>query len=133
VDWDCVELQIGSLELEKFLPKITGESGIIVKENRVRHAMEFEDIVHKNLSHCRCHEWVLERIEMIIFGKVIYYKHDDRLISQFGKTTMKYIEMFVHIVSLIGIDWSVPRVLTIALTSVTFSHKGLDVLFPSTP
>jgi hypothetical protein len=39
--------------------------------------MEFEDITHKKLSHCGCYEWVLESIEMSIFGKEIYYNHDD--------------------------------------------------------
>jgi hypothetical protein len=56
-----VEMQLGSLEPEQFLPKIVGESWISVRDNRMRHAMEFEDIIHKNLSHCGCCEWVLKR------------------------------------------------------------------------
>jgi hypothetical protein len=51
-----VEMQLGSLELEQFLPKIVGESWITVKYNRVRHAMKFEYIIHKSLSHCGCGE-----------------------------------------------------------------------------
>jgi hypothetical protein len=50
------------LELKTFLPKITGESGITIEDNRVRHAMDFEDIIPKNLSHCGCPERVLESI-----------------------------------------------------------------------
>jgi hypothetical protein len=53
-------MQLGSLELEQFLPKVVGESWIMVRDNRVGHSMEFEDIIHENLSHCGCCEWVLE-------------------------------------------------------------------------
>jgi hypothetical protein len=42
-----VEMQLGSLEPEQFLPKIVGEIWITVEDSRVRHAMEFEDIIHK--------------------------------------------------------------------------------------
>jgi hypothetical protein len=56
-----VEMQLGSLEPEQFLPKIVGESWISVRDNRMRHAMKFEDIIHENLSHCGCGEWVLKR------------------------------------------------------------------------
>jgi hypothetical protein len=54
------EMQLGSLELEQFLQKIVGESWITIRNNRVWHAMEFEDIIHKKFSHCGCGEWVLE-------------------------------------------------------------------------
>jgi hypothetical protein len=49
----------------------------MVGENRMRHAMEFEYIVHQILSHCGCGERVLQSIEMSIFGKMIYYNDDD--------------------------------------------------------
>jgi hypothetical protein len=52
-----VEMQLGSLKPEKFLPKIAGESGISVRDNRMRHAMKFEYIIHENLSHYGCGEW----------------------------------------------------------------------------
>jgi hypothetical protein len=55
------EMQLGSLEPEQFLPKIAGESGIFVRDNRMRHAMKLEDIIHENLSHYGCSEWVLKR------------------------------------------------------------------------
>ena len=55
------EMQFDSLEPEQFLPKIVGEIWISVGENRMRHAMKFEYIIHENLSHCGCGEWVLER------------------------------------------------------------------------
>jgi hypothetical protein len=71
------EMQVGSLEPEKFLLKIIGESGFTVRDNRTRHAMEFEDIIHKKLIHCGCCEWVLMSTKMSIFGKVFYYNHDD--------------------------------------------------------
>jgi hypothetical protein len=70
-------MQLGALETEQFLPKIVGKSGISVRDNRMRHAMNLEDIIHENLIHSRCFEWVLERIEMSIFGKIINYHHDD--------------------------------------------------------
>jgi hypothetical protein len=68
---------LGSLESEKFLPESVGESGIMVKNNRMRHAMEFEDMIHKNLSDHGGGEWVLKRKKMSIFGKTIHYYHDD--------------------------------------------------------
>jgi hypothetical protein len=43
----------------------------------MRHAMKLEDIIHENLSHCGCGEWVLKSTEMSIFGKTINYHHDD--------------------------------------------------------
>jgi hypothetical protein len=55
-----VEMQLGSLESEQFLPKIVGESWISVRDNRMRHAMEFEYIIHKKLSHYGCGERVLK-------------------------------------------------------------------------
>jgi hypothetical protein len=54
------EMQMGSLYPEKFLPKLVGESGILVRDNRMRHAMKLEDMIHETLSHCGCSEWVLE-------------------------------------------------------------------------
>jgi hypothetical protein len=54
------EMQLGALEMEQFFPKIVGKSGISVRDNRMRHAMKLEDIIHENLSHCGCCEWVLE-------------------------------------------------------------------------
>jgi hypothetical protein len=46
-----VEMQLGALEPEQFFPEVACESWITVKDYRVGHSMEFEDIVHKNLSH----------------------------------------------------------------------------------
>jgi hypothetical protein len=57
---------------------------ITVRDNRVKYAMDSEDIIHKKLIHHRCSEQVLEEIKMSIFGKFIYYNHDDILISRFG-------------------------------------------------
>ena len=72
-----VEMQLGALETKQFLPKIAGKSGISVRDNRMRHVMKLEDIIHENLSHCGCCERVLESIEMGIFEKKINYHHDD--------------------------------------------------------
>jgi hypothetical protein len=55
-----VEMQLGSLETQQFFPKIVGESGIYVRDNRMRHAMKHGDIIYENLSHYGCFEWVLE-------------------------------------------------------------------------
>jgi hypothetical protein len=56
----CAEMQLGPLELQQFFPKVASEIWIIVEDNTMRHAMEFEYIIHENLSHSRCFEWVLE-------------------------------------------------------------------------
>jgi hypothetical protein len=56
----CVEMLLGSLELEQLLSKIASESWITVGDNRVEHCMRFEDIIHENLSHYGCCERVLE-------------------------------------------------------------------------
>jgi len=71
-----VEMQLGSLEPEKLLPKITGESWITIKDNRKMHAMKLEYIILTNSSHCVSGEWVLKSTKMNIFGKMIYYHHD---------------------------------------------------------
>jgi hypothetical protein len=54
------EMKLGSLESEQLLPKIASESWISIKDNRMRQAMEFEYIIHKNLNRCGCGEWVLK-------------------------------------------------------------------------
>jgi hypothetical protein len=74
---DSVEMQLGPLEPKKFFPKIASESWITVRDNRMRHAMEFEYIFQKKLSHNGCGEKVLNSTKMSIFGKMIYYHHDD--------------------------------------------------------
>jgi hypothetical protein len=55
-----VEMQLGSLEPKQLLPKITSETWIFVRDNRMRHAMKFEYIIHENLNYCGCGEWVLK-------------------------------------------------------------------------
>ena len=72
-----VEILLGSLEPEHLLPKYFFESWISVRDNRMRHAMKLEDMIHENLIHNGDGERVLKRTEMIIFGKMIYYHHDD--------------------------------------------------------
>jgi hypothetical protein len=62
------EMQLGSLEIEPFLPKIIGKSCISFIENRMRHALKYEYIIHENLSHCECGERVLKSTKMSIFG-----------------------------------------------------------------
>jgi hypothetical protein len=52
----CVQIQLSAMELEKFVEKIDGEIWIMTRDNRVTHAMEFEDIIHENLRHCGCSE-----------------------------------------------------------------------------
>jgi hypothetical protein len=43
------------------LPKIVVEIEVFVRDNRIRHAMKLEDIIHEYLSHCVGCEWVLKR------------------------------------------------------------------------
>jgi hypothetical protein len=71
------EIQLGAMYLENFLPKIAGESGVSVKDNRIRHAMKLEDIIHEYLSHCGSYEWVLKSTKMSIFGETINDHHDE--------------------------------------------------------
>jgi hypothetical protein len=59
------------------LPKIASESGVSFKDNRIRHAMNLEDIIHEELSHCDGCEWVLKRKEKSIFGNMIDNHHDE--------------------------------------------------------
>jgi hypothetical protein len=63
------------------LPKIVGESGVSIKNNRMRHAMKLEDMIHENLIHSGCSKWMLKRTEMSILGKMINYHHDDKIIA----------------------------------------------------
>ena len=72
-----VEMQLGALESEQFLPKIAGESWISIINNRMKHAMKLEDMIHENLSHSGCGKWVLKSTKMIILGKTIHDHHDD--------------------------------------------------------
>jgi hypothetical protein len=74
---------LGALYLEKFLPKIVGERGIPVRDNRMWHAMKFEDIIHENLGHCGGSEGMLQSTEMSIFGKTINHHHDEYHVSIF--------------------------------------------------
>jgi hypothetical protein len=71
------EMQLGSLYLEWLLPKIVGGSWVMIKNNRMWHAMKLEDLIHENLSHCGCCKWVLKSAEMRILGKAINNHHDD--------------------------------------------------------
>jgi hypothetical protein len=77
----CAEMQLGALYLEQFLPKIASESWIVIRNNRMWHAMKLEDLIHDTLSHNGCCKWVLKSTEMRILGKTINYQHDDRFIS----------------------------------------------------
>jgi len=70
-------MKLGALELEQFLPQIAGEIWVTIRNNRMWHAMNLEDLIHENLSHGGCCKWVLKRKEMNILGKTINYHHDD--------------------------------------------------------
>jgi hypothetical protein len=73
----CDEMQSGSLYPEQFFPKIVGESGIFFINNRMRHGMKLEDMIHETLSHNGGGKWVLKSIEMSILGNMINYHHGD--------------------------------------------------------
>jgi hypothetical protein len=59
------------------LAKIVGESGVSVRDNRIRHAMKLEDIIHEDSSHCGSCECMLKRTKMSIFGETIEEHHDE--------------------------------------------------------
>jgi len=61
------------------LQNIVVECGILVRDNTMWNEMKFEDIIDENLSHSGCGEGMLQRIEIIIFGKMINHHHDDYL------------------------------------------------------
>ena len=65
------------LDMEQLFPNISSKSGISVKDNRMRHDMSLEYIIHENLSHIGGGKYVLKRIEMSRFGKTINNHHDD--------------------------------------------------------
>jgi hypothetical protein len=73
----CAEIQLGSLYLEHFLPKIAGENGISMKNNRRRNSMNLEDMIHENLTHNGGGKWVCKRTNMSILGMTINEHHDD--------------------------------------------------------
>jgi hypothetical protein len=77
----CAEMQFSALYLEQFLPKISCERWVVIKNNRVQHAMKLEDLIHENLSHRGCCKRVLKGTEMSILGKAIKNHHDDGFIS----------------------------------------------------
>jgi hypothetical protein len=56
----CVEMQLGALYPEQFLPKVTGESGISIKNYRMRYAMKLEEMIHEKLSHIGGGKWVFK-------------------------------------------------------------------------
>jgi hypothetical protein len=56
---------------------LNSESWVVIKNNRVWHVMNLEDLIHENLSHHGCYKWVLKSMEMSILGKVINNHHDD--------------------------------------------------------
>jgi hypothetical protein len=71
------EMKFSAFYLEQFLPKIACESWVTIKNNRVRHAMNLEYLIHENLSHYGCCKQVLKGVEMRILGKAINNHHDD--------------------------------------------------------
>jgi hypothetical protein len=62
-----VEMQLGALYLEQLLPKIDGESGVSIRDNRIRHAMKLEYIIYEYLSHCGGYERVLKSTKQDIW------------------------------------------------------------------
>jgi hypothetical protein len=57
------------------LPKIVGESGISIRNNKMRHNMKLEDMIHENLIHNAGGKWVLKSKKMRILGKTSNYHH----------------------------------------------------------
>jgi hypothetical protein len=103
-----------ALEPEELLPKIVCESGMSVRYNRMRHSMKLENMIHGNMSHCGCCEQVLKRKKMSIFVKDINYTMMTDLLSNLGKSTMKYIEMSLQIAGGIESSCSVPGALAVS-------------------
>jgi hypothetical protein len=70
-------MQLGAQYLEQFFPKFVGESAILIKNNRMMHAMKLEDMIHENLSDNGGGKWVLKSTKMSILGNTINYHHDE--------------------------------------------------------
>jgi len=92
------EMQLGFLDFQQFLPKLVGESSILVRDNRMRHAMEFEYIIHKKLNHSGCVEWVLKRKKWTYLERWSTTTMMTDLFLDFGNPTMKSIEISIQIV-----------------------------------
>jgi hypothetical protein len=90
------------------LPKIVGESGIFVIYNRMRHAMKFENMIHKNLSHCGCCEWMLKRKNSAYLERQSTTTMITDLFPDLGNPTTKSMETSLQIVGVIGSSCSVP-------------------------
>jgi hypothetical protein len=118
------------------LPKIATESGVFVRDNRIRHAMNLEDIMHEYLSHYGAYECVLKTTKMIIYGEMIATTMMNDLLPDLGKPTMKSIEISHQIEG--ESKWlecaqSFDSFSLVALTGLTFSHKGVDIMFHTLP
>ncbi|KAM2893312.1 hypothetical protein FF1_008683 [Malus domestica] len=81
--------QFRALQLEKLLPEGTQENGVPVTDNSCEHAMQFEYIVHKGLSHNLGNVGKSECNEMGKFGQPIHHHHNDRLTLVVGKARDK--------------------------------------------
>jgi hypothetical protein len=53
---------LGSMESDHFLLESDGKILITVRNNKMRHVVEIEDVIHKTLSHSGCCERELKRI-----------------------------------------------------------------------
>jgi hypothetical protein len=107
-------MQLCALYLEQFLPKISCESWVAIINNRVRHTMKLEDLIHEYLSHRGYSKRVLKGVEMSILGKVINNHHDDNLFPDLGKPVIKSIEVSFQIAGGIRSGCSVPDDLTVS-------------------
>jgi hypothetical protein len=80
---NCVEMKLGALYLKPFLPKIVGEIGVTIINNKMRHVVKLEDLIRENLGLNGGCKWVLKSTEMSILGKTINNHHDDFFIVLF--------------------------------------------------
>ena len=86
------------------MPKIVGESGVFVRDNRIRHSKKLEDSIHEDLSHRGCCKRVLKGAEMSVLGVTHDFGcHDDVLMMVYSGSSLEispeksYLHLFPEI------------------------------------
>jgi hypothetical protein len=64
---------------EELLPKLTGEDGVTIIDDRFGQPMQFEDVFHKQLGDQISSVGVTHRNEVSLFAQSVDYCQDDIL------------------------------------------------------
>lgn len=67
-------------------------------------------MVNENFSDHGQGQGVLQRTKGSILGELVYYHHDNRLVTDFWKThVMECMEMAIHIEARMGNGYNIPK------------------------